>query len=32
MAIPNNISREHIIRAIEEIDKNGIPRDRTEKI
>jgi hypothetical protein len=31
MTIPKNISTEHIIRAIEEIDKNGVPDDRQQR-
>jgi hypothetical protein len=31
MAIPKNITVEHIIRAIEEIDKNGVPEDRQQR-
>jgi AAA domain (dynein-related subfamily) len=31
MAIPKNITKEHIIRAIDEIDKNGIPDDRQQR-
>lgn len=27
MAIPENISKEHLLKAIEKIDKDGIPRD-----
>ena len=26
--IPNNITKDHILAALEEIDKNGIPKDR----
>jgi len=26
--IPSNISRHHLIQAMEEIDKNGVPEDR----
>ncbi|WP_461867160.1 DUF7662 domain-containing protein [Thermococcus sp.] len=28
MAIPRNISQEHVLRAIEEIEKNGVPENR----
>lgn len=31
MTIPKNITKEHIIRAIEEIDKNGVPDDRQQQ-
>jgi hypothetical protein len=31
MAIPKNITNEHIIRAIDEIDKNGVPDDRQQR-
>ena len=31
MAIPKNITEEHIIRAIEEIDKNGVPKKREQR-
>ena len=29
--IPKNIRREHIIKAIEEIERNGIPKGRNSK-
>ena len=29
--IPKNIKREHVIKAIEEIKRNGIPKGRNSK-
>jgi hypothetical protein len=26
--IPSNITQEHLIQAMQEIDKNGVPEDR----
>jgi hypothetical protein len=31
MAIPQNITKEHIMKAIEEIDKNGVPDERQQR-
>ena len=31
MSIPKNITREHIIKAINEIDKNGVPENRQQR-
>jgi len=29
--IPNNIARNHILKAIQEIDRDGIPKGRNSK-
>jgi len=29
--IPNNIARDHILKAIQESDRNGIPKGRNSK-
>jgi hypothetical protein len=29
--IPRTITREHVLRAVEEIDKNGVPAERRSR-
>ncbi|AEH25193.1 DUF7662 domain-containing protein [Pyrococcus yayanosii] len=32
MTIPKNITRDHVLEAIEEIDRNGIPKNRKSRV